>query len=138
MDNPTDEGYSSGLEPVDLTIREPIGELVLTLEQDSLVVAPSRSFIHAIAERMANAETMMTGHAEMLDRWVTKARRAAESRLEQFFGEFPVHDCDVFLREARLHVRVRKVRTSFGPQSFDEKQARSFVRQFERARAGSA
>lgn len=123
------------IEPLDLLIREPFGELVLTLDGCKLVVAPSKAFIHAVAGRMSQAERMIQGHALTLDKWVNRTRSAIEGRLEQLFGEFGVAECDVYLRESRLHLRIRKVRTSFGPQTFDIRQAESFVRQFERAKA---
>jgi hypothetical protein len=124
------------IQPVDLIIHEPIGELLLTLEGDKLIVTPSKAFIHAIAERMAQAESALRERTAVLDRWVAKARGAAESRLDHFFGEFPLSECNVELRETRLHLRVGKVRTSFGERSFDVRQAESFVRQLNRARVG--
>lgn len=126
---------STSLEPVDLVIREPIGELLLTIEADKLVLTPSKAFVHSIAQRMGQAEAAVSGRVGMVDRWVARSRIVAESSLGKFFGEFPAADCDVQLRDSRLHVRVGKMKTSFGPQSFDSKKAESFVRQFERARA---
>lgn len=122
------------LEPVDLIIREPIGELLLTIEADTLVLTPSKAFVHLIAQRMGQAEAAVSGRVGVVDRWVARSRMIAESSLDKFFGEFPAADCDVRLTDSRLHVRVGKMKTSFGPQSFESERAESFVRQFERAR----
>jgi hypothetical protein len=108
---------------------------LLTLEERKLVVAPSRAFVHNLAERMARAEASVRGRSGVVDRWVVRARGKAESGLERFFGEFAIEDCDVALVETRLRLRIGKVRTSFGPQAFDLKRAEDFVRQFDRAKA---
>jgi hypothetical protein len=127
-------GRPMPLEPVDLVIREPIGELLLTIEGDKLVLTPSKAFVHLIAQRMGQAESAVSGRVGIVDRWVARSRMVAESSLDKFFGEFPAADCDVHVKDSRLHLRVGKMKTSFGPQSFDSEKAENFVRQFERAR----
>jgi len=123
-------------EPLDLIIHEPIGELALRLEGDKLIVSPSKAFSHALAERLARVESATRERAPVLDRWAARGRMTSAPRFQHFFGEFDISECEVDLRDSRLYLRAGRVRTHFGPQTFDLKQAEGFVRQFSRAKAG--
>lgn len=120
--------------PIELVIAEPIGELVLSLRGDRLAVNPSRPFLHAVADRLGAAESLGRRDA-IVDSVVARSRRRGQRSVDQFFGEFSLNECDACLSRDRLHLRLRRLSISFGPQSFDVQRATLFVRQFEGAKA---
>lgn len=119
--------------PVDLVIHEPIGDLLITLEEQKIHLIPSNSFKYAIAERMGRASASPEP-TSMIDRFVAKVRGVDESKLTHFFGEFSLSESSAELRDDRLHLHVGTVKTSFGRGSFDMNQALHFVRQLDEAK----